>query len=122
MPKNEAPAPRSKDPLACCPASAMGSDPLADLFLDQSGRAPSHEDDDDGKGEHVLVGAGERQRDRADGLQRREQKAAENGAIDAAKAADDGGGKADDAEVEAHAEIDFIVVQSVHDSGKGGEA
>src|SRR5437016_4374087 len=113
--------PGSKDPLACCPPSTMRSDPLADLFLDQAGRAPGHEDDDDGEGEHILVGAGERQRDRADGLQSREQKATEDGAIDAAEAADDGGGKADDAEIEAHAEIDFVVIQAVHDAGEGSE-
>src|SRR6185295_9872824 len=104
--------PGNKDPFACCSPSAMRSDPLADLFLDQAGRTPSHEDDDNGEGEHILVSAGERQRDRADGLQSREQKAAQDSSVDAAKPADDGGGKADDAEIEAHAEIDFIVVQS----------
>jgi hypothetical protein len=44
-------------------------------------------------------------------LQPCEQEAAENGAIDAAEAADDGGGKADDAEIETDAEINLIVVE-----------
>src|SRR5262249_5519820 len=89
-------------------ASAMRSNRLADLFLDQPGRAPSHEDDHDREGEHVLVGAAEGQ-DRTDGLQRREQEAAEDGAIDAAQSADDGGREPDHAEQEPHAEVDLVV-------------
>ena len=43
------------------------------------------------EGEHILVGASERQGDRADGLQRGEQKAAEDRAVDTAEPTDDGG-------------------------------
>src|SRR5271169_4284851 len=89
--------PGSKEVRDFCPPPLTQSDPLADLFLDEPGWAPRHEDDDDGEGEHVLVGAGERQRDRPDGLQGREQEAPEDCAIDAAEPADDGRSKADDA-------------------------
>ena len=85
------------------------------------GRTPGHDGDHDREGEHVLVGAGERQRDRADGLQAGEQEAAEDGAVDAAEPADDRGRKADHAEQEAHAEIDLVVVEAVHHAGEGGE-
>ena len=58
---------------------------------------------------------------RADGLQAGEQEAAEDGAIDAAEPADDGGGKADDAEIEPDAEIDLVVIEAVHHPGEGGK-
>src|SRR5262245_13860048 len=79
---------------------AMRSNPLADLFLDQPGRAPSHEYDDDREGEHVLVGAAKGQGHRTDRLQCSEEEAAENGAVDAAQSADDGGRESDHAEQE----------------------
>ncbi len=52
---------------------------------------------------------------------RGEQEAAEDRAVDAAEPADDGGGKADHAEIKAHAEIDLVVVEAVHHPGEGGE-
>src|SRR6266508_6521241 len=88
----------------------LSSDPLADFFPDQAGRAPRHEHDDDRKGEHVLVGAAERQCHGADRLQGGEEKAAEDGAVDAAEPADDGGGKADHPEQKPDAEIDLVVI------------
>src|SRR5712692_9344420 len=97
--------PGSRGARSFCLTSDMRSDPLANLFLDQSGRAPGHQRDHDGECKHVLVGAGERQRDGADGLQRREQEAAEDGAVDASEPTDDRGGKADHAEQQPHAEI-----------------
>src|SRR5439155_26433915 len=100
----------------------LSSDPLADFFLDQAGRTPRHEYDHDREGEHVLVGTAERQRYGADGLQGGEQEAAEDGAVDAAQSADDGGGKTDHAEQKADAEIDLVVVEAVHDAGKGGQS
>src|SRR5258706_90578 len=86
--------PASRAPFTLPQPPPMASAPLANLFPDRAGRAPGHEHDDNGEGEHVLVGTGKRQRGGADGLQCREQKAAEDGAIDRAKPADDGRGKA----------------------------
>jgi hypothetical protein len=42
-------------------------------------------------------------------------------AINAAEAADDCGGKADDAEQQAGTEIDLLVIKPVHDAGESGE-
>src|SRR5215468_2910014 len=49
-----------------CPASCIRSDPFADLFLDQPGRAPSHEYDHNDEGKHVLIGTAKGQCDGAD--------------------------------------------------------
>src|SRR5215475_2554464 len=83
--------------------SLIALDPFADLFPYQPGRPPGHNGDDDGEGEDVFIGAGKRQQHGADGLQPGEQEAAKNGTIDAAETADDGGGKADDAEIKTNA-------------------
>src|SRR3954447_1936189 len=101
---------------------AIGSHPLTDLLPDQPGWAPGHDGDNDGKGEHVLIGAGEGQQHGAYGLQSGEQKAAEYSPIDAAEPADDRGGKADHAEVEPHAEVDLVVIQTVHHPCERGKA
>src|SRR3954454_22166124 len=101
---------------------AIGSHPLTDLLPDQPGWAPGHDGDNDGKGEDVLIGAGERQQHGAYGLQSGEQKAAEYRPIDAAEAADDRGGKPDHPEIEAHPEIDFVVIQTVHHPRERGKA
>ena len=37
------------------------------------------------------------------------------------KPADDGGGKADDAEVKPDAEIDLVVIKAIHHAGEGGK-
>src|SRR5689334_16939222 len=42
----------------------------------------------------------------------------DDGTIDAAKAADDRGGKADDAKIKPDTEIDFVVVEAVHHAGE----
>src|SRR3954453_3725459 len=105
-----------------CILPGIGSDPLTDLFPDQPGWAPGHDGDDDSKGEDVLIGAGEGQQHGAYGLQSGEQKAAEYRPVDAAEAANNRGGKADHAEIEAHAEIDLVVVQAVHHACEGGKA
>src|SRR5262249_6240869 len=101
--------------------AAMPSHSLARFLRDQAGRPPGHDGDDDGEREHVLVGAGERQRDRAHGLQAGEQEAAEDRAVDIAEPAHHGGAEAEDAEEEAHAEIDLVVVEAVHHAGKSGD-
>src|SRR5260370_19255959 len=71
--------PGSNGDLGCGPR--MRLDPLADLFADQAGRPPRHQRDHHREGEYVLVGAGERQRDRADGLHRRQHETAEERAV-----------------------------------------
>src|ERR1700758_68122 len=83
--------------------SAILSDALTDLLLDQPRRPPCHDGDDDGKGEHVFIGAGEGKQHSADRLQTSEQKAAQDGTVDAAQPTDDGGGKTDDTEIQADA-------------------
>src|SRR5262245_8639642 len=95
--------------------------PLADLFFDQAGGTPGHDGDDDGKGEHILVGACERQQYSAYHLQPREEEAAKDGAVNAAQPSDDGGGEANDAEVESDAEVDLVVVEAVHYPCEGCE-
>src|SRR6266508_6089782 len=109
-------APGSIDFIVSLPGAAM-SHSLAQLLRYQAGRAPRHQRDHHRKREHVLVGAGERQRDRADRLQRREQEAAENGAVDTSESADDGGAESHHAQIKAKAEIYFVVVEAVHEPG-----
>src|SRR5215470_2745927 len=86
---------------------AINSDALNEFLPNETGRAPCHDGDDHGKSEHVLVGTGEGQEHRADRLQAREQKPAEDGAVDASQPADDGRSETDDTEIKADAEIDF---------------
>src|SRR5947208_6784280 len=76
--------------------SIMGLDPLTDLFPDQSGRAPGHDGYDHRKSEYILVSAGKRQQDGADGLEPRKEEATQDGAIDTAKTPDNCRGEADD--------------------------
>src|SRR5262249_28162092 len=94
----------------------MALDPLADLFPDQPGRSPGHDGDDHGEREDFFMGAGKGKKHVPDGLQPCKQEAAENGPVDAAETADDCGGEADDAEIKTNAEIDLIVIESVHDA------
>src|SRR6476661_4674569 len=103
-------------------AAVIPLHPLARFLRDQAGRPPRHDGDDDGEREHVLVGAGERQCDSADGLQAGEQETAEDSAVDVAEAADHGRAETEDPQQKSHAEIDLVVVQAVHHAGKGGDA
>ena len=64
----------------------IGSHPLTDLFLDQPGRAPGHDGDDDGKGEDILIGAGEGQKHSPDRLQSGEQETAEDRPVECCRA------------------------------------
>src|SRR3974390_3257749 len=98
-----------------------GSDALTYLLPDEARWPPHHQRDDNREGEHVLVGAGERQQHGPNNLQPGEQEAAEDRAVDAAEAADDGGGKTNHAEIEADAEIHLVVVEPVHHAGEGGQ-
>src|SRR5476651_2200266 len=104
--------------FSCPPQSSY---PLADLFLDQPGRAPGHDGDDDSESEDILVRAGEGQQHGADRLQPGEKKAAEDRPVDATKPADDRGGKADHAEIKTDAKVNFIVIKPVHHAGEGGK-
>src|SRR6185312_4626052 len=54
-------------------------------------------------------------------LQAGKEEAAQDSAIDAAKTADDCGGKTDDPEIETDAEIDLVVIEPVHHARDGGE-
>src|SRR5260370_42461625 len=96
--------PGSKGARSFCIISDMRSDPLANFLLDQSGRAPCDQRDHDGEGKYVLVGAGERQRDGANGLQCCEQKAAEDGTVNTAEPADERGGEAEYPKLQHHSQ------------------
>src|ERR1700688_1577907 len=97
---------------------AIDSHPLADLFPDQSGWAPGHDGDDNGEGKDILIGAGKGQQHGADRLQSGEQEAAEDRPINAAESADNGGGKADHAEIKTNAEVDLVVIETIHYAGE----
>src|SRR6185312_1426548 len=98
-----------------------GLDSLTDFFPDEPGRPPCHDDDDDGEGKNILVCTGKGKQHGADRLQAGKEEAAQDSAIDAAKTADDGGGKTDDPEIETDAEIDLVVIEPVHNARDGGE-
>ena len=104
----------------------MASNALAGFFCNQAGRLPGHEYDDRRERKHVLVGARYfrnqgRQQNTAQDLQGSKQEAANDGAVHVAQPAQDGGRKTDHAKQKADAEVDLVVVQTVHDAGQRGQ-
>src|SRR6185437_12665339 len=101
--------------------ATTGLDPFTDFFPNEPGRPPGHDHDDDGEGKDILIRTGKGKQHSPDRLQASKEETAQNSAIYAAKTADDGGGKADNSEIEANSEIDLVVIEPVHHAREGGE-